>query len=58
MTDRKPSLADALYRYVTLRDDQIVTASEVELVEAEAEVDRAVVRLVKRHAPDPEVYST
>lgn len=48
MTDPKPTLADALYRYVTLRDDQIVTASEVELGDAEAEVDRAAERVVNR----------
>lgn len=49
MTDSKPSLAAAIYRYVTLRDDEIVKPTEVEIKDAEHEVDRAALRLVKRH---------
>lgn len=47
MADPKPSVAAALYHYVTLRDDMISRPTEVELAEAEAEVNRAVERRVE-----------
>ena len=56
----KPTVSEAVLDLLSVAESYHaadLTVAAAQLQEAMDEVDRAVVRAVRRHAPDPEVYT-